>query len=307
MEIQAKLLQKTTKGNIKMNVPLIIKSCNITDKGNADGIVEFNNSDFTYVIIPPANDEKKFDITIKGVDLDNLKKAGFEIDLNCLIEAFKKAVDLHDQTRDQEKVQYKEKAFLISNLHALQPVLKDKFSMMSKEEFVNSRSTALYAIYTETYRQHTKELSIFMDRDKFIVYDNLNRNSVSEPAITPEHVKEIIDEEIDKWKHKVDFKFLLQAHADEDSPKTGIEPLSATEYFGEIQKKEEAHEKEIIRNHRKYLKALGKLGEKAEMEKDVTYHENNTDTDTFHKKKILGSLSKEHLEKIRHPFAADDL
>ena len=70
-----------------MKVPITIKTCNVTDKGNAEGIIEFNGREFSYVIIPPANKDAKYDISIKNIDIDNLKKAGFELDLEPLIFA----------------------------------------------------------------------------------------------------------------------------------------------------------------------------------------------------------------------------
>jgi hypothetical protein len=290
-----------------MDIQVTVKSCNITENGNGEGIIEFNNRDFKYVILPPAGERKKYDITIKDIDIENLNKAGFELNFQPLIENYTTAIGVHKETKQQEKTQKRERVFILSKLHELKPALGKNFSMMPEKEYVNSKSAALFAIYCETYKNHTKELTVFMDKDHFIVYDNLNRKAISEPAITPEHVKEILDEEIEKWKHKVDFKLLLLAHADEDSQKTDIEPISASEYFQKLQIEEKTHEKEIIENHIKYLKELGKLGEQAEMKAYESDHVNNTDTSTIHKKKILGSLSKEHLETIKHPFSADDL
>ena len=86
-----------------MNIPISIKSCNITEQGNAEGIIEFNNIEFHYVIVPPVHEDEKFDITVKEIDLDNLQKAGFNIDLTPLIDEFAKAVDLHEETKQKNK------------------------------------------------------------------------------------------------------------------------------------------------------------------------------------------------------------
>lgn len=290
-----------------MKIPITIKTCHVTDKGNAEGVIEFNEREFTYVIIPPADDEEKYDITIQDIDLENLKRAGLELDLDPLIYAFSKATEHHEETKLVQKMQRKEKNYLMTKLHELESVLGKNFSIMSKEEYIKSKSAALYSTYTDTYREHTKELSIFMDQDKFVVYDNLNRKQIGGLAFTPEHVKEIIEEEIGKWQHKVDFKLMLLEHADEDNPHADADPLSATDYFQKIQEEEQAHEREIIINHMKYLKELGKLGEKAEIAEEILEHTDNTDTDTFQKKKFLGSLTEEQLKKVKHPFSSDDL
>lgn len=290
-----------------MKVPITIKTCIVTDKGNAEGVIEFNGREFPYVIIPPANEEAKYDISIKDVDIENLKKAGFEINLEPLIYAFSKAAEHREEHQQLHKLQKREKNYLMSKLHELEPVLGENFAMVPRDEYLKSKSAALFSTYTETYREHTKELSIFMDHEKFIIYDNLNREQIGGLAITPDHVKEIIEDEVNKWKHKVDFKLMLLEHANGDSTHADIDPLSATDYFNKIQEKDKAHEREIIKNHMKYLKELGKLGAKSEIAEQTVEFLTNTETDTFHKKKLLGSLPEEDLKKIKHPFSADDL
>lgn len=290
-----------------MKIPIKIKSCNVADKGVGEGVIEFNDREFSYVIIPPAGDREKYEVTIKDINIENLKKAGIELDLQPLIETFSSVVSNHSESVQEEKYQKREKNYLLSKLHELKPVLGENFSMMPEAEYINSKSAALFATYKETYKNHTKELTIFMDREDFIIYDNLNRNSVADPSKTPEHVKVVIADEINKWKHKVDFKLLLLAHSDKDAPAAHVDPISACEYFKNLQQEDKAHEKEVLENHLKYLKELGKLGEKAEINKLEVDHINNTDTDTFHKKIILGTMPEEHIKKMKHPFSADDL
>lgn len=290
-----------------MNIPFKIKSCHVTDQGNAEGVIEFNDREFNYVILPPAGERTTHEITIKDIDTANLKKAGFEFDFQPLIRIYASASTNLEKSKHQEKTRKREKNYLLSRLHELKPVLGTNFNIMPEEEYIRSKSAALFATYEETYKNHTKELTIFMDRDDFIVYDNLNRKSVSSPAKTPEHVKEIIDDEIKKWQHKVDFKLLLLAHADEDAHTTNVEPISASEYFKQLQQEDKAHEREILENHLKYLKELGKLGEKAEIKELEVNSIHNTDTDTFLKKRILSSMPEEHIKKMKHPFSADDL
>ena len=290
-----------------MKIPIIIKTCNVTGKGSAEGIIEFNDREFHYVIIPPAHEEAKYDISIKDINLENLKKAGFELDLDPLIYAFSKAAKHHEENLQLKKIQQREKNYLMSKLNELKPVLGANFAMISEDEYLKSKSAALFGTYTEKYRDHVRELNIFMDGEKFVIFDDLNRKQIDGLAHTPDHVKEIIDEEIKKWKHKVDFKLMLIAHGDEEEVHADLSPQTATEYFHKIQEEEKAHEREIIKNHMKYLKELGKLGEKAEIAEQTLKFVNNTDTDTFNKKKFLGSLTDEQKAKIKHPFNPEDL
>ncbi len=291
-----------------MKIPVEVKSCGITESGNAEGVVFFNGKDFDYVIVRTAKDGGgKHEISIKGVDVENLKRAGIELDLDIVYKAFSEASAEADKKDQDDKIAARERAFMLSRLHELKPELGECFSMVPQNEYINSKSGALFSIYRETYIDHTKELTIFMDHDKFVVYDNLNRVQVGDLAITPQHVKEIIDSEIAKWKHKVDFKLLLKKHAEAEGIEVSVEPLKASEYFKQMLEKENAHDKEVLQNHLKYLKELGKLGERDEISEIEQTHQGNTETNTFHKKKILGTLSVEHLKKVMHPISSKDL
>lgn len=291
-----------------MEIPVEVRSCGITEGGNAEGILSFNAREFEYVIVRTAKEGgANHEISIKGIDIENLNRAGFELDLDIVFKTFSEALAAAARKDQDEKKSNRERAFMLSRLHELKPVLGENFSMMPQNEFINSKSGALYSVYKETYLDHTKELTIFMDHDKFVVYDNLNRVQVGELSMTPQHAKEIIDSEIAKWRHKIDFKLLLKKHAEEEGIEVNIEPLRASEYFKHIQEKENAHAKDVLENHLKYLKELGKLGEEAEITDIEHLHENNTETDTLHKRKILGTLSEEHLRKVMNPIPPEDL
>lgn len=112
-------------------------------------------------------------------------------------------------------------------------------------------------IINTPYKDYSKELSIFMDRENFVVYDSLNEETVTEYSPDPDQVKQLTDEHIKAWKNKVDFKLVLMKDVNEPGNMTDpTQTISATEYFKQLQDNDKTHENEVRVNHSKYLQML---------------------------------------------------
>ena len=183
--------------------------------------------------------------------------------------------------------------------------------MIDKDEYVNSESGALFGIFTENYQDHTKEISIFISDQHFILHDHLNEDTIAKKLSTPDGVREVIDEHLQEWKHKVDFKLALIEHAEMGGweSETPSEPLKATDYYQKLTEKETEHEQQIIKNHHTYLQELGKLGDELEHQEHNKKFEKNEDIHELKCHRVLGSLTDSQLIKVvpRHPLSADDL
>jgi len=284
-----------------MYIPVIVKTIKLaTKKNTADAVIEFNSIEFNASIVGSDPDDVKIDID--GIDIKNLEKAGIILDFTTLKNAYKAELQKLEINKEEHIKKYRETVYLTTRLHELETVLAPHFSIMSIDEFLKSRSGALYAFYKVTYKGYLKEISIFMDRDKFIVYDQLNEKTITDYASDPAAVKKIIDAHIKHWKHKVDFKLVLMQHVDANAEHDPTEMISATEYFKHLHDKEAVHEDEIRENHEKYLNMLGKLGEASEIDAQGQRHKTIKDTTSMEKKRLLGSLSDTKKIKIKHLF-----
>ena len=284
-----------------MHIPVTVKSINLTKDGAAEAVIEFNSIEFNASVNQDGLDGT-FDINIDGVDIQNLERAGFILDLSVVRDAFKAKKQEFRLHKEEVTKKYREEIYATSRLHELEQILAPHFSFMPLEEFQESQSGALYAFYKVNYKNCCKEITIFMDKDKFIVYDQLNEKTITDFGTNPREVNEIIDTHIKSWKHKVDFKLALMAEVNKKVEEVPPEKISATEYFRQLQEKDKTHEDEIRQNHQKYLKMLGKLGDRKEIQDHTEKHSGIEETGSIEKKRLLGSLSDTKKIKIRHLF-----
>jgi hypothetical protein len=288
-----------------MDIPVAIEHLEL-DSDNADhasGIIAFNGRTFRVSVTHHAGTpEGPPTIAIAGIDPEALAKAGFVLDLAPLRAEFLALREEFLANQRQMERRFREKTYQASRLHELTPILGQGFALIGLDQYLNSRSGALYGKYTELYREHAKELSVFMSHDQFVVFDYLNERQIPGHAETPEETAEVIAEHLREWRHRVDYVLALQAHAPEDHPVPAEGMLHADDYVRMALRQDAATAAEIRRNHENYLREMGRLGRPDEVADHARRHHDRTDTRTLETKRILGGLSTDHLTRIRNLF-----
>ena len=286
-----------------MIIPVTINMLELKDGDHAEGTVSFNGNEFKVTLsCHDGQGDGEPVVTIHGVDIGSLARAGFILDLKPLREHFMSLREESLASQREAERRFREKAYRGSRLHELSGVLGKAFQLISLEQFQKSRSGALYGRYVDHYRGHVKEISIFMNREQFVAYDYLNDAMIAGYATTPEEMAEIIADHRRHWRHKVDFFLAMQEHVVEGHPVPPEGLLRADEYIDQIQRKDTVSEAEIRRNHENYLREIGKLGLPDEVAEHARRHHDRTDTGTLETKRILGGLNSDHLARIRMLF-----
>jgi hypothetical protein len=269
---------------------------------HAHGVISFNGHEFKVALSHDDDGEDgEPQVAIDGIDIGSLDRAGFTLDLQPVRERF---LALREESRVESGElarRFRETAYRSSRLNELPAVLGEAFQLIGLDQFLNSRSGALYGKYLDEYRGHAKEISVFMDRERFAVYDYLNDNLIGH-ATSPDAVAEIIADHLCDWRHKVDFYLALQAHAPDGHPVSTVGPVGAADYVERIRREEAAREDEIRRNREAYLREVGKLGRPEDVAEHARRHHDVHETGTLETKRILGGLGAERFSRIRTLF-----